>query len=64
MIVEDEQVTYIGDVDVDYDQIDKEISNIDVSRSAPIDFATYLQKGQYMHTRGIHQLQVDLMNHI
>ncbi|KAG5133916.1 hypothetical protein JHK82_025104 [Glycine max] len=43
MIVEDERDTYNGNVDVDYDHIDNEISNIDLSCGAHPDFATYLQ---------------------
>jgi len=65
MIVEDEWDTYNGNVDVDYDQIDKKILNIDISHGAPPNFSTYLQTRRYMHTRGIHQqLQVDLVKYI
>ncbi|KAL5191210.1 hypothetical protein HKD37_04G010506 [Glycine soja] len=57
--------TYNGNVDVDYDQIDKKILNIDISHGAPPNFSTYLQTRRYMHTRGIHQqLQVDLVKYI
>jgi len=65
IIVEDERDTFNSNVDVDYDHIKNDISNIEVSRGAPPDFATYLQTRRVMHTRGIHQqLQLDLMEHI
>ncbi|KAL5187487.1 hypothetical protein HKD37_05G013152 [Glycine soja] len=60
-----ERDTYNGNVDVDYDHIDEEIPNIDVSRGAYLDFVAYLQTRHYMHTRGVHQqLQPDLVEHI
>jgi len=43
LIVEDEQDTYHGNVDVNYNYIDEEISNMDISGGVPLDFATYLQ---------------------
>ena len=51
MIVEDEWDMYNGNFDVDYDHIDKDISNIDVS--------------QRQHIRRVHQqLQAYLVKHI
>ncbi|KAG5097941.1 hypothetical protein JHK82_047795 [Glycine max] len=65
MIVEDEQDTFNGNVDVDYNYIENDISNVQIYCGIPPDFATYLQRRRVMHTRGIHQqLQVDLMEHI
>lgn len=55
MIVEDEQDTYNGNIDVDYDHVNDEISNSGVSCGAPLNFATYLQTRHYMYTRGVHQ---------
>ena len=40
MIVEDEQDTYNGSVDVDYDHVDEEISNVDVSHGASLDYTS------------------------
>ena len=42
MIVADEQDTYNDNFDVDYDHINEEISNVDISCGAPPNFATYL----------------------
>jgi len=42
MIVENERDTYNGNIDVDYDHIGEEISNIDVSHSVHLDFVAYL----------------------
>jgi len=65
MIVEDERDTYNDNVDVDYDHVDEEISNISVSCGVHSNFATYLQTKHYMHTRRVHhQLQTDLVEHI
>jgi len=55
MIVEDEQDTFNGNVDVDYDHVENDISNVEVSHGIPPDFATYLETRRVMHTRGIHQ---------
>ena len=55
MIIEDERDTCNGNVNVDYDHVDEEISNIGVSGGAPCDFAAYLQIRYYMHTRRVHQ---------
>ena len=55
MIIEDERDTYNGNVNVDYDHVDEEISNIGVFGGAPCDFAAYLQIRYYMHTRRVHQ---------
>ena len=55
MIVEDEQDTFNGNVDVNYDHIENDISNVEVSRGTPPDFVTYLQTRRIMHTREIHQ---------
>ena len=49
MIVEDEWDTFSGNVDVEYDHIVNDISNVEVSHDAPLNFTTYLQ------TRQIHQ---------
>jgi len=46
---------FYGNIDVDYDHIDKDISNIDVSHGGHPDFATYLQTRRHIHTRGVHQ---------
>ena len=65
MIVEHEQDTYNDNVDVDYDHVDKDISNIGVFRGALPDFAIYLQTRRYMHIREVYQqLQTDLVKHI
>ena len=65
MIVEDERYTFNGNVDVDYDHVDNDISNVEVSRGVLSDFTIYLQTRFVMHTRRIHQqLQVDFMEHI
>ena len=42
MIIENERDTYNGNIDVDYDHIGEEISNIDVSHSVHLDFVAYL----------------------
>ena len=55
MIVEDKRDTYNGNVDIDYDHTDEEISNIDIFRGVPLDFVTYLQTRHYMRTRGVNQ---------
>ena len=55
MIVEDKPDRYTSNVDIDYDHIDQEISNIDISCDAPLDFVIYLQTRCYMHTREIYQ---------
>lgn len=55
MIVKDEQDTYNSNVDIDYDHVDEEILNIDVSRGILSDSLTYLQIRYYMHTRRVHQ---------
>jgi len=55
MIVEDEWDTYNGNIDVDYDHVDKDISNVQVSFGVPHDFVIYLQIRRYIHIRGIHQ---------
>ena len=65
MIVENEQDTFNGNVNVDYDHIEYDISNVEVSRDTPSNFATYIQTRCIMHTKGIHQqLQADLVEHI
>ncbi|KAG5016553.1 hypothetical protein JHK82_022204 [Glycine max] len=65
MIVEDEQDTLSGNVDVDYYHVNDDISNVEVSRGVSPDFARYLQTKSVMHTRGIHQqLQTDIVEHI
>jgi len=62
MIVEDERDTFNDSVDADYDHVENDISNVEVSRGTLLDFATYLQRRRVMHTREIHQqLQVDLV---
>lgn len=43
MIVKDEQDTYNSNINIDYDNVDKEILNIDVSRSTLSNFVIYLQ---------------------
>jgi len=55
MIVEDEWYTFNGNVDVDYDHVDNDISNVEVSLGSLPNFATYLQTRPVMHSRGIHQ---------
>jgi len=55
MIVEDERDTFNGNVDADYDHLENDISNVEVSRGTPPDFATFLQRRRIMHTRRIHQ---------
>ena len=52
MIVEDEQDTFNGNVDVDYDHVENDISNVEVSRDTSPVFATYLQTRHVMHKRG------------
>ncbi|KAG5001364.1 hypothetical protein JHK82_022527 [Glycine max] len=65
MIVEDKRDTINGNVNVDYDHVDNDISNVEVSRGAPPDFTTYLQTRRVMYTRKIHQqFQTDLVEHI
>ena len=65
MIVENKQNMCSGNVDVDYDHIENEISNIDISWDDHPDFAAYLQTRCYMHTRGVHQqFQTDLVKNI
>jgi len=65
MVVEDKQDTFNGNANVDYDHVENEISNVEVSRDTSPDFATYLQRRHVMHTREIHQqLQADLVEHI
>ena len=65
MIVEDEQDTLSGNVDVDYYHVNDDISNVEVSRYTPPDCAKYLQTKRVRHTRLIHQqLQTDLVEHI
>ncbi|RZB43385.1 hypothetical protein D0Y65_053789 [Glycine soja] len=62
MNVEDMRDTFNGNVNVDYDHIDNDITNVEGSRGAPLDFATYLQTRCVIHTRGIHQqFQANLM---
>lgn len=55
MIVKDEWNRYNGNIDVDYDHVNDEISNSGVSCGAPLNFATYLHTRHYMYTRGVHQ---------
>ena len=55
MIVKDERDTFNGNVDVDYDHVKNDISNVEVSRGTPPNFVTYLQTRSVMHTRRIHQ---------
>ena len=63
MIVKDEWDTFIDDVNVDYDYIDNDISNVEISRDVPSDFATNLQTRRIMHIRRIHQqLQTDMVS--
>ena len=65
MIVEDEWDTYNDNVNIDYNYIFEEISNIDVSHGAHSNFVAYLQTRRYMHTRGVHQqLPANLVDHI
>ena len=65
MIVEDEQDIFNGNVDVDYDHVENDISNVEVSHGIPTNFVIYLQRRRVIHTRRIHQqLQVDLVEHI
>ena len=51
MIVEEERDTLSGNVNVDYDHVDNDISNVEVSRGVPLDFVTYLQTRHIMHSR-------------
>ena len=55
IIVEDERDTLNGNIDVDYDHVNNDISNVEVSCGVPPDFVTYLQTRRIMHTREIHQ---------
>ena len=55
IIVEDKRDTFNDNVDVDYDHIDNDISNVEVSRDAPLDFTTYLKARCTMNSRRIHQ---------
>ncbi|KAH1256815.1 hypothetical protein GmHk_03G006892 [Glycine max] len=65
MIVKDERHTFNGNVGVNYDHIENDISNVEVSCDNLPDFTTYLQTRHVMHTRVIHQqLQADLVEHI
>ncbi|KAL5166814.1 hypothetical protein HKD37_18G051710 [Glycine soja] len=65
MIVKDERDTFNDNVDVDYDHVKNDISNVEVFHDTPPDFVTYLQRRCVMHTRTIHQqLQADLVEHI
>ena len=54
MIVEYEQDTYNGNININYDHIDEESLNIEVSCGVLTNYVTYLQTRRYMHTRGIH----------
>ena len=42
MIIEDEQDTFNGNTDVNYDHVDNDILNVEVSGGAPLAFTTYL----------------------
>ena len=65
MIVEVEWNTYNGNIDIDYDHVDKEISNIDLSGDTHLDFIAFLQIIHYMHIRrNYQQLQADLVKYI
>ena len=55
MIVEDERDTFNGNVDADYDHLENDISNVEVSYDIFGYFATYLQIRQVMHIWKIHQ---------
>ena len=43
MIVKDEWDTFSGNVDVDYDHVDNDISNVEVFRGVSPNFVTHLQ---------------------
>ena len=64
MIIEDKQDTFNDNVNIDYDYVKNDISNVKVSRDTLRDFPIYLQTRHVMHTKGIHeQLQTDLVKH-
>ena len=63
MIVEDEQDTYNGSVDVDYDHVDEEISNVDVSHGASPDY-TSTNKTLYAYKRSSSTTLSKLREHI
>ena len=44
IIIENERDAYNGNIDVDYDHIDKDILNVDVSHDAHLEFAKYLKQ--------------------
>jgi len=65
MIVKDERDTFSDKVDVDYEHLNNDISNVEVSRNTFPDFVTYLQIRLVINTRGIHQhFQANLMKYI
>ena len=65
MIVEDEQDIFNNNVNVGYNHVNNDISNVEVFRDVLHDLATYLQTRRIMYTREIHQqLQVDLVEYI
>ena len=43
MIVKDERDTFNDNVDVDYDHVKNDISNVEVFHDTPPDFVTYLR---------------------
>ena len=61
VIVKDKQDMFNGKVDVDYDHVENDISNVKISCSIPPNIVTYLQIRRVMHKRGIHQLEVDFV---
>ena len=63
MIVEDEWDTYNGSVDVDYDHVDEEISNVDVSHGASPDY-TSTNKTLYAYKRSLSTTLSKLREHI
>ena len=63
MIVEDEQDTYNGSVDVDYDHVDEEISNVDVCHGALPDY-TSINKTLYAYKRSSSTTLSKLREHI
>ncbi|KAG4958951.1 hypothetical protein JHK82_035658 [Glycine max] len=62
IIVEDEQDTLNDNANVDYDHVDNDILNVEVSSSTLPGFVAYLQTRHIIHTRRIHQqLQAELV---
>ena len=64
MIVEDEQHTYLGANDFDYDQINDNGSEL-ASHNPTCNLIQFVKRHNSIRNRGIHsQLQADLVKHL